>query len=182
MEMELENKTQLNATGSAVKAIMAGLNRRYRGLIRDEVFVAKMLEFKEAAKLYYLLISEADNDLKHSLYRSSTQAVGLVTCKYGPKNLGLEIVDGFWRGTALDDGLKKGDPRKTLLKHLQYHVLGSHITEIPTKQRVSYRYATLWVSQCWNAWAEGRKLPDNMIVDDTGQPPYIVGKDTIHQP
>lgn len=52
----------------------------------------------------------------------------------------------FWRGAAMDDGLKTGDPRKAL------------ITWLRNQSKLQRQNQHLAAQACWNAWFDGRPL------------------------
>lgn len=71
-------------------------------------------------------------------------AVSLVTMRYQPSN-----AESFWRDLVWDDGLRKDDPRKVLLRYLQQHdTVGAQAT----------RQNILAASNAWNAAFEGRTI------------------------
>lgn len=170
-QMELRTKRQLNSVGSSVRVIMSGFNR-CRARIRDEDFLAAMSEYKEAARLYFASINGTENALISPLYRYTTLPIGLVTCRYAVKSVGEEYVTDFWSGVALDDGLKKGDPRKSLLFHFRNDALGTYMTS--TKRRVPIRWAIYRVADCWNNWVANEKMDLDPSVS-LNRPIHIAG-------
>jgi hypothetical protein len=96
------------------------------------------------AQQYLAMISPAEIHLKRRLLRQTTMAVGLMTIKYQP-----DTASEFWEGIAKDDGLRRGDPRKTLITYLNNYVAGGDN---------SNSYAVRAVAVAWNAWFEKRDL------------------------
>ena len=97
--------------------------------------------------------------LRRRLMTHSVMAVALVTLRYQPERAHL-----FWTTVAADDGLRKGDPRKTLIETL---VGGGH--------RGSPRIGLIYAAKAWNAWCEGKNLHilragDASVCDPIGTP------------
>jgi hypothetical protein len=100
-----------------------------------------MREWSPEAKLFYQCISEATRYDVGIYYRSPVFAVALATLRHAP-----EKSITFWTGMALDDGLRHGDPRKTVLNWLRNHSI--------RQNRNQHRA----VISAWNAWYAGREL------------------------
>lgn len=79
---------------------------------------------------------------QRSIKRAAVFAVAMVTTKAQP-SMGEE----FWGGMAKDDGLRVGDPRRTLLKYLQNNTV-----------REAARDMLLATALAWNAFFENRSL------------------------
>lgn len=62
---------------------------------------------------FYELIEPAGDFLRVRLTRATVMAAALMTLRYAP-----ERAAEFWGGIARDDGLRQGDPRKTLIAWL----------------------------------------------------------------
>lgn len=73
-------------------------------------------------------------------------AAAMVTLKYQQ-----EKATGFWSGMAADDGLRKGDPRKSALQYLLRHGIGSGGNSLAWA-------GIAGVSLCWNAWFRDETL------------------------
>jgi hypothetical protein len=106
-----------------------------------EMVMAAMREYLAEAEAYFTALAGTAN--RGLLYRSQVMAVALETLHYQPSG-GFD----FWQTTAADDGLRQGDPRKTLLRWLQDNP-GHGGTAEPTM-----RAAAL----AWNAHYQGRDL------------------------
>jgi hypothetical protein len=79
---------------------------------------------------------------KSRFQRVSVVAVGIVVFRHQP-----EIARTFWARVAADDGLRRNDPEKALLRHLDSPMRrGSNIADARK------------VAACWNAAFEGREL------------------------
>lgn len=106
---------------------------------------------------YEALIKPAPVFLKHKLMVAQVVAVGLVTCRYQP-----ELATTFWGGLALNDGLRRTDPRNTLIGDLQTrNLLGSKLN------------GAIVTSSAWNAHYQGRQASHFKVMD--GSVTRIVG-------
>jgi hypothetical protein len=74
--------------------------------------------------------------------RAAVMAIAMVTMKAQPST-----AEEFWGGMVKDDGLRVGDPRRTLLRYLLAHTV-----------RVAHRDILLSSALAWNAHFEGRSL------------------------
>ena len=140
---------QANRVLAAVKLIVAGFtyvntNRKALELrVPDRLFAAGD-QWWAPAKQFFGAISTADAVMRGRLTRQATMAVGLVTFRYEAEKA-LE----FWGDVARDDGLHKGDPRKTLSRDLLD-------TRFARKESVGY--ASRAATMAWNAFFEGHQL------------------------
>jgi hypothetical protein len=106
------SKTIAEAMYRAAPFLANGL---YFGRV-DTGFVARMidtrletaLQFAREARLYEEAIAQAPPRIKTRLHTVGAVAVGVVTLRYQP-----EKAFEFWNGVALNDGLRRGDPRHT---------------------------------------------------------------------
>jgi len=64
----------------------------------------------------------------------------------------------FWAEMAKDDGLKTGDPRKTLLEWLRSKTTGGGRNYNTGKTIVADHEFIKAMAACWNAWIDGREL------------------------
>lgn len=105
--------------------------------------LAVVSEWIGEARLYNQLIQSAPAHVRSKLINAGVMAVALVTIRYQPAKASL-----FWRGIAEDDGLRKGDPRKTLLQDFDIRKVnsGAHL------QRV------VPAITAWNAFYENRNI------------------------
>src|SRR5690606_12147457 len=65
------------------------------------------------------MIQPAPHNVRNRLRNPGVLAVALMTVKYQPK-----LAEEFWRGLAENDGLRRGDPRHTLLNDLMGRHMG----------------------------------------------------------
>lgn len=97
------------------------------------------------AEQYFGAVSTAPKSFGGRLKRAGYVAVGMATFKYQP-----EKAAQFWGGVAADDGLRKGDPRKALIRHM---------TEVTLRGGSAYSSeGFVAAALCWNAFYENRQL------------------------
>lgn len=108
---------------------------------------------------YEALIKGAPTPIHSRLTSSQAAAVGLITIKYQP-----EKAVEFWRGLAMDDGLRRDDPRKALLIDFGWRKWLKHGSD-----------GCVVISLAWNAFYAGRTLQQIKIVQDAGKSVRIAG-------
>lgn len=147
-ELGLTKKHETNALGVAVKYIHSGFNpgnpedpSKEFDLLNHELVKNLMREWGGEARQFFSAISSGGVAAKVML-RGAIVAVGLITYRYQP-----EKAEQFWREAAMDDGLKKKDPRKTFFNWCQQNTTAG-------KQQIQHRAAIA----CWNAFFEGKEL------------------------
>lgn len=116
-------------------------------------------DYAGVANDYYDVIFGCDGYLGRTLRRKPIMAVGLIT-------LGARPVKGteFWKGTAENDGLRKGDPRHTLMRWLLSN--DARTTPPMIQSRV--------VATAWNAFYEERTI-HRFNLGDTSRPIKMLG-------
>lgn len=98
--------------------------------------------FADQVRRYDESVAYADVHLKRGLLTPSLVAVALLTLRDQPAK-----ATEFWDGVAMDDGLRRGDPRQTLVNRLRERTLqGSH----SEGARVA--------ATAWNAFFSNRQL------------------------
>lgn len=102
-------------------------------------------EYVDAAQKYEAAITGCTGAFKRKLMNGGVAAVALATFKFQP----IAAAE-FWSGVALNDGLKKGDPRQTLHMHLYANKIAGAGGLV---NRAAFAPAT-----AWNAFFEGREL------------------------
>lgn len=105
--------------------------------------LALMSDWQVEARLYDECIQPAVKDARRKLYGAQVMAVALVTLRAH-----TESAVKFWSGVAGDDGLRRGDPRKTLLDFLR----DTHATS------TGYTATAAACARAWGAWEQGREL------------------------
>ena len=108
-------------------------------------------EWAKEAKEFELLIAPAAPALKQRIKTSGPVAVALYTLRHQPAR-----AHEFWAGLAKNDGLRRGDPRATLIQDYLTRSVGIG----SARQRV--QQTTL----AWNAFCEGRDLKIIKCIED----------------
>ncbi|WP_349573090.1 hypothetical protein [Azotobacter salinestris] len=101
------------------------------------------MPWEREAQEFDEIVATADQHIRRYLLRAGTMAVALYTLRHCRKEA-LE----FWSGVALNDGLRKTDPRARLIADFAVRSLVSGAT------RQSVQQSAL----AWNAFFEGREL------------------------
>ena len=75
----------------------------------------------------------------------------------------------FWRGVAFDDGLRLGDPRKTLREWLINTGIYNSARTTIKKNQVALPMSVRVIASAWNKWIEGEefkrvRIPDNVTL------------------
>ena len=114
--------------------------------------LAIVREWSAEAKAFEKVLDRATiKGLRLKLCGAGVMAVALYTLRHQPKK-----AQDFWHGLAGNDGLRKGDPRATLLADLMFNRalnVGSH------RQKVQQPAAA------WNAFCESRDLKIIKCID-----------------
>ena len=144
-------KTRMKAVMAALPVLatnfVRGPNNEVRNAMRSpDVRLASYRSWVKHAELYFDAVAGGLGKLGHRFNRTGVLAVGMATFKHQPIK-----AEEFWRTLAADDGLRQGDPRKTLLRHLTESIVSNKVGD----GRVDSAVAT---AICWNAWFEGRSL------------------------
>jgi len=100
-------------------------------------------EYAKEAVVYELIVSESTTTLREKLVRTGPVACALFTLRHQPGK-----AKEFWTGVARNDGLRRYDPRATLIQDL----LTRAWSQGNVRQRVQQ------TSMAWNAYCEGRDL------------------------
>jgi hypothetical protein len=109
------------------------------------------------AERYFALTRQAPRRVKPALRLRSVTAVAMYTLKFQP-----EKAAEFWQGLAMDDGLRRNDPRLSLL----YRLSSGYGT-----RPVAFQLHA--VAAAWNAFYEGRNLTEIRV--DPGKPFRLAG-------
>lgn len=110
-------------------------------LIDDRLNAAR--QYADAARVLQGAFAPAPFNIKKRLFGGGVFAVALVTAKADP-----DRAYWFWHGIAENDGLKKADPRATLLKWMTFNESRSGLLSAPM----------IASALAWNAYIEGRNL------------------------
>jgi len=104
--------------------------------------LAVVQSYAPEAKAFQKAFANAHLKASKRMLSGSVTAVAMVTFRARP-----ELAAPFWKGMAENDGLRRGDPRATLLQWLQDNSMRG--LSAPTI------YATV---RAWNAFCEGKEL------------------------
>lgn len=149
------------ALWTAAPLIANGMTfQRYRqaeaGPLMDDLMKV-CAAYSEQALVMQGCIDAAPSFIRGRLRRTSTFGLAMVTLKHQPS-----VAAEFWRGVCEDDGLSKGDPRKTLLLDMQSRVGASGLV-------AAHLMAG---TKAWNAYFGGRSM---QIIRVTGHSVKIDG-------
>jgi hypothetical protein len=100
-------------------------------------------EWAKQAQEYELITKKAGKGLFEKLKKTGPVAVALYTLRHQPSR-----AKEFWSGLANNDGLRRGDPRHTLIQDFNVRDVGTG----SVRQRVQQS------ALAWNAFFEGRDL------------------------
>jgi hypothetical protein len=135
----------------------ANIQKRPDMFLQHNKLVA-LQEWAAEARAYEKVIKPARKNLLLQLRSPGVLAVALYTMRHQP----ARAVE-FWGGVAENDGLRKNDPRATLINDLLTRVLNNG----SIRQRVQQP------SLAWNAFCEGRDLKIIKCID--GSPITVWG-------
>lgn len=152
-------RTQIKQVGAALKWIRAGF-----GVSRSEyamTFQDDLLEWipnwSWECRQLYRAITPCDGDARNMIIQQASMSIALITFRYQP-----EKANEFWRQVAQDDGLRSGDPRKTIHRFLRTTKRASMSAARVDPRRISRR-----IAHAWNAFCEGRDLQISQVQDPT---------------
>lgn len=94
------------------------------------------------------------------LLRASTFAVAIATYHHAAEVYGLQRVDDFWEGVAIDDGLRRTDPRKVANVHIATSRIAYNRGGREGRM-TSPNYSARYIAACWNNWTDGRKYSES---------------------
>lgn len=98
------------------------------------------------------IIESADRKLRVRLLTAGTVAVALVTLKHQ-----RDKATEFWSGVATNDGLRRGDPRHTLISDL--------LTR--TRNQGNPNQSSIVPANAWNAWYEGARITHIKVYENS---------------
>lgn len=154
--------------GATIKYMSTGCLRTGEALPND---IQLMRLYGPYIKMYedILVQVKIGSHLMPGTRRASTMAVALLTLRFSEPKAAVEgrpSVHEFWVSMLKDDGLKVGDPRKTLHRHLsETRVATVHMSRgTPT---TTPPYSTRYIGGCFNAYIEGRELKYARVPDET---------------
>lgn len=163
--------TQIEKLGGAVQFINARFSQRKRSKMHSKPRLALMREYAEPAELFFDDVEGAPQALRHRLDRRATLGVALVTYRYSIGEFGKKVAE-FWRGLALDDGLRSTDPRKLAIRHITE--IGMTGGGSPSARSVTPAYSSRFIARCFNLFVSGENAKMIKVMDST-QPILILG-------
>lgn len=143
---------------------------RRRDKVHPRDMHALMDDYQGAMLDYYASCGKSQSETRKPLQRAATVGVALVSFRFSSLVFGKDKVNEFWEGVALDDGLKRDDPRKTAHDHL---LVTSMAYGTGRGKTVTAPYSARWLASCFNAWVEGRSLQH--AKPDPSRPMLILG-------
>lgn len=154
MEQKLDmTYTAVNRYGACAYFMLNNFKKTdEKNMISEFEVMDFMIEWKPYAKQFFASI-EMSGALRIPLERKEVFAVGLMTCRHSKR------ADEFWHYVATDDGLRVGDPRKTLHNWLEESGVGGGNVGFTRKKRIIRTSESIrCVVTAWNAFVEGRQL------------------------
>lgn len=116
-------------------------------------------DFADSAQRFNDALFGCDGALTRRLRQRAVMSVALVTLQEQP-----DAAYEFWKSTAENDGLRRGDPRHTLLRFLTASTLHSNRGAHTARS----------VATAWNAYTRGQR-PAHLRVTDVMRPILIRG-------
>jgi hypothetical protein len=144
---------QAVSTASAYYAFLHGEVQSKTTLLTHDAKLAIVRKYGRLGVGAYNYFDGATN--KSFLTRKTTLASAML-CKHYRG----DAANSFWPDIALDDGLRLGDPRKTLLEWLRQRVTpgGAYATVRASMKTAPDHELMKGIAAAWNAWVSGRDL------------------------
>lgn len=129
---------------SAVRYIGSGMasGNNQRGMLADDI-LRLMAEWQAEALIFQDCLALAPKVVAAKMRSAQIFAVALITIRANQTK-----AISFWSGIAADDGLRRGDPRKTLLDYMRDMHLASG----------GYTSSAVAAARAWNAYTAGKQL------------------------
>lgn len=169
-------KKHMNYFMGAVRIIMAGFsyNDRITILKKRNVNNEDLIDFSTGWTGEMLGVEEAmgetTQDIRRAITRSAVLCIALYTFKHQPSK-----AKEFWEAVSQDDGLRVGDPRKTLNSYLVKTIYMAGNRSKDSNDVDSGDAMMRKTAAAWNAWYEGRSLTRLYAISDF----KIMGTDLI---
>lgn len=139
----------LRSVAAACRFITDEFRFRSRKNLTNDLLQACLKEWQEEARIFFSLSTEA-GPYKMRFYRASVLSIAMVLLRHS-RQLAVE----FWKGVFNDEGLQKGDPRKTLREFVITSLVSANIRG---KKSVHDAHMARTVASAWNSWHKGQKL------------------------
>lgn len=124
----------LGSSASTAKRIDARTGEFVRGLMRD---------WQKEARVFFDIYHASNSPDRRYFHRANVMGIALVTIRYQQLT---RKADEFWMKAMFDDGLRNGEPEKTLLNWFRLNKDAPPVTQARA------------CSAGWNAYYENRKL------------------------
>ena len=148
---------QARKVASAVRFIQSGF-RNSGGRIHREEILSEIKNWEEEGNAFLTAIEKGYLDTI-LMMKASVLSIALVTFRHEE-----ELAMKFWKQVANDDGLNRGDPRKTLHEFINMtRVKQGSI--IHNAKVVTQPYTARAVAKAWNAFHAGKSLAHIQVAD-----------------
>ena len=137
-------KPVMGAIGLIMQDFRYGSQNVVANSSRDARFSLMRERYRQPAALMEAAIQGAPGSIRKLCLRRAVLGAALELLRYQPS-----AAFEFWHGLAHDDGLYKGDPRKTLLRYLADNPI--------TGPKENYKQAKC-CALAWNAWFRNQEL------------------------
>lgn len=132
--------------GAALGMVMSRFVNPDRALIQSRHLRGRLLEkYDTPIRMLMASVTKSDTEAFKFFRRKAIMAVALETTRYQPNT----AID-FWTAFIADDGLKLGDPRKTLLNYCRNNTAGNGINDSIVQSKCA--------ALAWNAFFGGTEL------------------------
>lgn len=131
---------------------------KYVRLFGTDARLSDIGEWKKEAEQYFQALKKTTGKIRAKMNTAGVMSVALYTFRYQPAK-----AHQFWHGLAENDGLRRDDPRATLLRDMMER----------TANTGSNRQTVQVPAAAWNAFCEGRPL--KIIKCITGAPLTVWG-------
>lgn len=144
------SKDALNRSVSGVRHVLNHFSSRHMQLV-PELMMDHLVEWLPVAEQYFSAISGGEQEIVKRLKRAPVIGIGFLAFKHEPGK-----ARQFWHGAAYDDGLRRGDPRKTLgtwlLSTIQSGGRSHGGTVVNSKDLAKY------TARAWEHWFNGTEV------------------------
>jgi len=148
--------TRITAALRLIESDFNQITHRAQNLT-DEELVDLSSFYADAIGKFYNATRHPAPLLKRPLLRASVISLGIVTFHQAAEEYGEDIVGNFWKGLAGNEGLYKGDPRRTAYDHLTTTQIET-AQAVKDKKMVSAQFQSRYLANCWNAYIENRNI------------------------
>lgn len=149
---------QIIRLGGALRHILSGFPRTKPDTrFPNERIIKETRNWQKEALSFFELISPGDIKMKSAISRAAPMAVMLVILRYCP-----EDGPSFLEQVVIDDGLRLGDPRKTLHRYIRDL---SSSTRTGKTVELNGQIARV-VAKCWDKFRSGSSLKRAYVIPE----------------